>query len=131
VGTASADASNNPAMPGRIYADDRLFATRGLTVLPPPNGHNDHSFDALFAVTNGVDGQHAVGEAAPGEPDFNGGRWETYTATWVGGTPTLLTSDDAVRAHEAAGHLTVTEGSPGGAGAPPDYFECPLVPLKD
>lgn len=81
TGSAAADASNNPAMPGRLYAADEVWGTSVLTALPPSTGNNADSFDKFFVVTNGVSGQLNVGEAAPGEQDFNGGRWVTYTAT--------------------------------------------------
>ena len=42
----------------------------------------------------------------------------------------VLTSDDELLAQEAAGLLTVTAGAPDAPGAPPDYFQCPLLPVK-
>jgi hypothetical protein len=67
-----------------------------------------------------------VGEAAPGNPAYNGGRWATYTVTWkVGSTPVLLTSYSEVMGH--AGDLMIEQGSP--AGGPPAYFQCPLLPV--
>ena len=77
--------------------------------------------------TNGVEGQMAVAEAAPGNPDYNGGRWISYTATWVAGEPALLTSYAEVMAAVAAGDLVVSLGAPGDG---PDYFQCPLLPVK-
>jgi hypothetical protein len=66
TGSAAADASNNPAMPGRIYVDDRTFATRGITELPVPT-NNEHSFDELYVfVGETAQGRLAVAEAAPG-----------------------------------------------------------------
>ncbi|MFB6080257.1 MAG: hypothetical protein ABEJ81_04595 [Haloferacaceae archaeon] len=130
TGTVAADASNNPAKPGRIYASDDLFATKGLTDLPPPNGKNDHSFDALYTfVTDGgpapVDGQFSVAEAAPGEREFNGGRWDETLVAWAAGTtPVLLTNDDDVVDGIDAGTLVVVREDF-------HYFECPLVPSKD
>lgn len=122
TGSVAADASNNPAMPGRIYADDRLFATGDLTDLPEPSGNNAHSFDEIYVFTNGADGQFPVAEAAPGERDFNGGRWSVTLVEWTIDDPPLLTSDDAVHAH--SDDITVLQ-----EGA--RYFECPLVPLDD
>ncbi len=118
---------DHPVFLGRIYADGSLWATKGVAELPAPNGNNAHSFDKLFVVTNGVSVQMPVAEAAPGNPDFNGGRWVTYTATWVG-EPYLLTSYAQIQAAVSAGELQVTMGSP--PGGPPAYFECPLVRLE-
>jgi hypothetical protein len=87
--------------------------------------------------SNHPDGQLPVAEAAPGNPDYNGGRWATHTATWtqagfnVHGTVPILESYDDVMLHQSLGHLEITLGSPGGPGAPPHYFECPLLPVKD
>ena len=116
-----------------IWADGTLFATRGLTELPAPNGHNDQSFDALYKFTNNPE-QAAVSEAGPGNPDFNGGRWDAYTVTWTqagfdaypGGLPVLRSAGE-VLAEEMAGHLTITHGDPD-TGGTAHYFFCPLVP---
>lgn len=120
TGSALADASNNPAMPGRVYADGRMFATRGLTDLPPPSDGNEHSFDEIYHFVNGAEGQLDVAEAAPGEQDFNGGRWSVTVVEWTIENPPVVKSDDAVHAH--ADYISVLQ-----EGA--RYFECPLVPL--
>lgn len=122
TGSATADASNNPAMPGRIYAAGELFATRGVTELPPPTDGNEHSFDEIYHFTNGATGQLDVAEAAPGERDFNGGRWSVTVVEWTITDPPVVTSDDEV--HDHMDDLTiVAEGA--------RYFECPLVPLRE
>lgn len=121
-----------------IYADGEVFSTQGLAVLPAPTDNNAQSFDKLFVITNtnNAAGQLPVGEAAPGNPDYNAGRWFTQTVEWTEagfaahGTVPVLTSYAEVMHHYNLGHLTITAGSPGGPGAPPDYFECPLLPVK-
>lgn len=118
----AADASNNPAMPGRVYANGQKFATRGLTELPPPKGRNDHSFDEIYHFTNGATGQLDVADAAPGERDFNGGRWSVTVLEWSISDPPIVTSDEAIMAHWADIEV-MQEGA--------RYFECPLVPLKE
>lgn len=122
TGSATADASDPPALPGRIYADGDVFATKDATDLPPPSGDNAHSFDEIYHFTNGADGQLDVAEAAPGEHDFNGGRWSVTVVEWTVADPPVVTSDDEVHAH--ASDITVLE-----EGA--RYFECPVVPLRD
>lgn len=122
TGSAAAGASNNPALPGRVYADGRTFATRDLTDLPPPSGGNEHSFDEIYVFVNGADGQFGVAEAAPGEPDFNGGRWSVTLVEWTIDDPPVVKSDDEVHAHSE--YIDVLQ-----EGA--RYFECPLVPLGE
>lgn len=118
-----------PNFSPQIYADGEAWGTKGVAALPAPTDNNVQSFDKLFVITNGVDGQLPVSEAAPGNRNFNGGRWFTHTVTWNNpNDAVLLTSYDDIMAHHD--ELTIIAGSPGGPGAPPDYFECPLLPVK-
>jgi len=104
-----------------IYADGEAWGTKGNGDLPAPTENNRQSFDGLFKFTNGVDGQLAVAEAAPGNPAYNGGRWIEYFVTWTG-DPELVTSYAQLHALVQAGEVTVVE-----SGA---YFQCPLLPVK-
>jgi hypothetical protein len=126
------------ALPGKpdfgphVYADGVAWGTKVTTPLPAPNGNNEHSFDKFFIITNNA--QLPVGEAAPRNPAYNGGRWETYTATWTAAgmaahdpLPVLMSYAD-IMLHQSLGHLDVVEGSP--PGGPPPYFQCPLLPVK-
>jgi hypothetical protein len=130
------------ALPGKpdfgphVFADGQAWGTKVTTVLPVSNGKNAHSFDKFFVITNGAEGQLPVGEAAPRNPAYNGGRWVTYTASWTeegmaahDPLPVLKSYED-IMLHEGLGHLEVEKGSPGGEGAPPPYFQCPLLPVK-
>ena len=119
-----------PDFSPHVYADGDAWSTKVTTELPAPNGNNAHSFDKFFVFTNGADGQLPVGEAAPGR-DYNGGRWVTWTATWEDDVPhdiIVLMSYEDVMFHYGLGHLSLTKGSP--EGGPPDYFQCPLLPVK-
>jgi hypothetical protein len=129
---ASAKAPNFGAA---IYGDGKVWGTKGTTDLPPPNEHNAQSFDKLFKVVNsnnpGV--QLAISEAAPGNSNYNGGRWATYVVTWTEagfdahGTVPILMSYDDIQHHYMLGHLTV---EPGDIGGPQKFFQCPLLPFK-
>jgi hypothetical protein len=120
-----------------IYADGKTWGTKGTTELPAPNDHNRQAFDALYVIINSNNpmGQLPVGEAAPGNPDYNGGRWITYTVEWTEqaftdyGTVPLLTSEEDILQQEGLGYLIITAGSPGPP--TPDYFQCPLLPVKE
>ena len=119
-----------------LYGDGDVWGTKSTTVLPAPNDHNLHSFDVLYVITNSnhPEGQLPVAEAAPGNPNYNGGRWFTHTVEWTAegfmehGIVPVLTSKDDIEAHASLGHLVITPGSfPDG---PPVYFQCPLLPVK-
>lgn len=112
-----------PSFDPAIYADGEQWATKAVTTLPPPNGKNNQSYDKLFVIP----GQMPVGEAAPSNPAYNGGRWFTHTVTW-NTTPELVTSYAQLHALEEAGDVTITPGSP--QDGPPPYFACPLLPVK-
>lgn len=117
---AFADAPNfGPA----IYADGQAWGTKGLSELPGPNGRNNQSFDGLYMFgEDAVEGQLAVAEAAPGNPQYNGGRWIAYAVEWIG-TPELVTSYDQLSELEEAGLVEITSLN--------NYFECPLLPVKN
>ncbi|KEF31272.1 hypothetical protein D777_01621 [Marinobacter nitratireducens] len=129
----------NPGQPNfmpALWGDGEVWGTKGTTSLPAPTANNAQSFDALYVVTNtnNPEGQLPVSEAAPGNPDYNGGRWFTHTVEWTGagfmyhGIVPVLTSYEDIQYHEALGHLVITPGSfPDG---PPVYFQCPLLPVK-
>lgn len=118
-----------------VYGDGKAWGTKGAATIPGPNGHNEQSFDKLFVFMNAPTGQIPVAEAAPGNPNYNGGRWFTHTAIWtqsgmefyMGNLP-VLTSYGDIMYNVSQGFLMVTPGSP--AGGPPPYFECPLLPVK-
>ncbi len=100
-----------------IYADGVAWGTKGNADLPAPNDHNRQSFDGLYKFTNGVEGQLAVAEAAPGNPAYNGGRWIEYFVTF-NGDPELVTSYAQLQTLD----VTIVETG--------NYFQCPLLPVK-
>jgi len=110
-----------PNFGSAIFADDQTWGTKGTADLPAPNGHNNQSFDGLFKFETGVEGQLAVAEAAPTNPNYNGGRWAEYTVSWIG-TPELVTSYAQLMDLEDAGMVSIS--------ATGNYFQCPLLPDK-
>ena len=131
--------SANPGQPNfmpSLYGDGEVWGTKGTTTLPAPNEANRQSFDNLYVITNSNNpqGQLPVSEAAPGNPDYSGGRWFTHSAEWTQegfqhhGIVPVLTSQDDIALHHSLGHLVITPGSfPNG---PPVYFQCPLLRTK-
>jgi hypothetical protein len=130
----SAVMASAPSFGSQLYADGETWGTKGTTVLPAPNEHNLQSFDILYVIKNSNNpaGQLPVAEAAPGNPDYNGGRWFTHTAEWTeeafNGYVPVLKSAAEVEHYADMGLLIITPGSfPGG---PNVYFQCPLLPDK-
>lgn len=131
-------AAGKPDFNAHIYADGVAWGTKAVTPLPAANDHNMQSFDKLFVITNSNNpgDQLPVGEAAPGNPMYNGGRWYTHTVMWTEagfeahGTVPILKSYDDIMTHYNLGHLTITAGPPDDPNAPPPFFACPLLPVK-
>lgn len=113
LGSASA---LSPRADGRIYANGELYATFGATTF---DGGSPQSLDVLFQFPG--TGLVPVGEAAPGEPGYNAGRWDIRHVSFTGMAPTQFTSDDEVWYHYGLGHLEIS-GNMG-------YLVCPLFKL--
>ena len=61
-----------PSFAPGVYADGQAWGTKGTTSLPAPRVTNQQSFDKIFVITNGAEGQLPVGESAPRNPMYNG-----------------------------------------------------------
>ena len=107
----------SPIIGDLIWADGDLYGTilqKGLKY----NG-NESSYDKLFMVP----GQNPVAEAAPGNSDYNGGRWLPTPVDWAEGvTPYELNSYADIHAAAVAGDVIVGAPDTGAA------FLCPLIP---
>ena len=101
-----------------FYADGTLWRTEGTTTDFTNTGAPTSSFEAIYALGNGLVN---VAAAAPGDPGFRGGRWMVLPITW-NTTPVQLTSGDQVLAYASAGLLTI-------ASTPVKEFECPVIPI--
>jgi hypothetical protein len=102
-----------------FYADGVLWRTEGTTTDFSTTGAPASSFEAIYALGNGLVN---VAAAAPGDPGFRGGRWMVLPVTW-NTAPVQLTSGDQVKAYAAAGMLTI-------ASAPVKEFECPVIRVQ-
>jgi hypothetical protein len=109
----AASAFAQPAGPpgGMIYAHDVAYKTVGTPADLPDHGN----FDQIYVLGSGLAN---VADAAPGDPAWNGGRWEVHMITW-NVTPTQLTNAEDVLAAEARGDLSI--------GPVVRRFECPLI----
>jgi len=112
-----------------IWAHDRLYGTIGTDTeffSPPP-----HSTDVIFAF--GIMGQRSVAEAAPGDRDYNGGRWNVMLVTLTDTGRKMFDADHNGVLDDPDLELTnageVLELAEGGflmISSAHFYFECPL-----
>jgi len=116
-----------------IWAHDAIYDTvvTDTTFTSPPLQSTDIIYSFMMS---GLDGQRSVAETAPGDPEFNGGRWNVHVATFTpsgiaahdpdgdGLVNFELTNAEDVLLYEQLGHLMI---SPAGF-----YFECPMIPNR-
>lgn len=128
TGTALAGKGNDEGRQfGRIWANDTLYTTNVVKVLDSRPKNEDR----LYFVHDGSQGlQPAVSETAPGDTDYNGGKWTHFNALvtdiakyWANAP---LTNDADVLGADGD-YLDVSLGRPDFEGAPPNYFRCPLT----
>lgn len=119
-----------------LWNDGELYRTV-LTPKDLPDKAPDHSFDKLYNFDgSGLTGQRSVADAAPGDKDYNGGRWMVFAVTFTelgksihdsddnGEVDFELMSEEMVLHHKMLGHLTISE-------EPVRVFECPMIKIKD
>lgn len=115
--TVAAVAFAQPAGPpgGMIYANDEAYQTVGTPTDLPNHGN----FDQIYVLGSGLAN---VADAAPGDRDWNGGRWEVHMVTWDTISPTQFTNADDLLAAADRGEITI--------GPVVKRFECPLIPMR-
>jgi len=138
VGTVAAnpgkgDEKGNGRSFGAVYANDVLWRTNVVKVLderPDPEDRIYFLHDGTQPIVATPDASADqmspfVSESAPGDQDWNGGKWTHFSAEV---TDLDAFNADAPIANDAdilnADYIEVTLGRPGFG--PPDYFICPL-----
>jgi hypothetical protein len=138
LGTAVAnpgkgDENGNGRSFGRVYANDVLWRTNVVKVLderPDPEDKIYFLHDGSGPIVENGDLEVEqespfVSESAPGDQDWNGGKWTHFSAevTDIGDFNEYgpITNDEDVL---DADFIEVTLGRPGFG--PPDFFICPL-----
>jgi hypothetical protein len=116
-----------------IWVDGELYDTiiTPTTFVAPP----EHSTDIIYSfMMSGLNGQRSVAESAPGDSDYNGGRWDVQMVSFTGLGKNVhdpdgngivnfeLVSAEEVIAHEQLGHIVINDAN--------FYFECPLLPRR-
>ena len=114
---AASDSSAIVNLTPVIYANDVLYGTVVTRNTDFSQAHPAQSLDTIYTFST----QNSVADAAPGEPGFNGGRWEVRPVTWNTDSY-LITNATNVLAAAARGDLTI--------GDPVRYFVCTLIPLS-
>lgn len=117
-----------------VWASDALYDVilTDTSFKSPPA----RSTDILFNFAGGgLEGQRSVAEAAPGDPDYNGGRWNVMLVSFTdrgklvhdpdgdGAVNFELTNAEDVLYHAELAHLVIVPAN--------FYFECPLLPRKN
>jgi len=72
-----------------FYVDGELYRTVGTPTDLSRTGGPDHSFDVIYAI----DGQPNVATAAPGDRDYNGGRWRVHALSFTDYTAAVAAVD--------------------------------------
>ncbi len=138
VGTVAAnpgrgDEQGNGRSFGRVYANDVLWRTNVVKTLderPDPEDRIYFLHDGSGPIVANEDASEEqkspfVSESAPGDQDWNGGKWVHFSAEVTDidafNADAPLTNDTDVL---DADYIEVTLGRPGFG--PPDFFICPL-----
>lgn len=111
-----------------FYVDGEVYRTVGTPTDFTNTGAPDHSFDTIYEFSGA---QMNVATAAPGDRDYNGGRWMVEVVHFDDDYATALGAFDSngsgnfdsaeeVEAAIAAGAITTSAGP---------WFECPVIPL--
>ena len=126
VGIASANGAGGVSGPA-FYVDGEVYRTVGTPTDLSGTGAPDQSRDVIYAI----DGQLNVAEAAPGDPDYNGGRWLVHAISFAD-------YDAAVAAYDANGsgnfdYAEEVEAAIAGGAATDNgvvkEFECPVIKM--
>jgi len=100
---------------GTIYAHDRMFRT----IATPANLPNHGKFDTIYVLGDGLAN---VADAAPGDMEFNGGRWEVRPVEFLTIAPTQFTNAEDIEAAAMRGEISI--------GPVVKRFECPMIPAR-
>ena len=112
-----------------FYVDGDLYRTVGTPTDLSGTGGPPHSWDVIYDFGGA---QLNVAEAAPGDRDYNGGRWQVHALAFPDGYEAALAAGDL----DGDGVIDSTDevGAAIDAGAATDQgvvkqFECPAIPF--
>lgn len=126
VGGGAAASANGVSGPA-FYVDGTVYRTVGTPSDFTGTGAPAHSYDTIYDIA----GQMNVASSAPGDTDYNGGRWKVIPVSFND-------YDAAVAAHDSNGSgnfdseeevLAAVDAGDASLGAVAASFECPVIPL--
>ena len=115
IGASGVLAGGPPTL--AFYVDDVRYRTVGTPTDFFGPGAPIDTYDRIFNLGTGIN----VGDAKPGDRDFNGGRWLVYTVTW-NVAPVQYTNVEDIYAADARGDLTINW-------TPVKAFFCNVAPV--
>ncbi len=122
---AVAGVSDGPA----FWVDGTGYRTVGTPTDLDGTGAPDGSFDTIYALGGH---QMNIATAAPGDTDYNGGRWMVHAVAFPHGYAAALASgdldDDGVLDSSAELHAAIDAGDATDTGVV-RTFVCPVIPL--
>ena len=108
-----------------FYVDGTLYRTVGTPTDLSGTGGPAHSFDTIYAI----DGQRNVATAAPGDRDYNGGRWMVH-ALEIADYETAVAAVDTNGSGDIDSSAEVAAAIAGGHATDLGVvrqFECPVI----
>lgn len=74
-----------------FYVDGQLYRTVATPTDLSGTGAPDHSYDTIYSFGAA---QRSVATAAPGDTDYNGGRWQVHALAFPAGYPAAVADGD-------------------------------------
>ena len=112
-----------------FYVDGDLYRTVGTPTDISHTGAPAHSFDTIYAI----DGQPNVATAAPGDTDYNGGRWMVLPVTFDDGDYELalaaVDANDSGDLDSDAELAAAVDAELATIGDSVRSFLCPVIPV--
>jgi hypothetical protein len=130
-GTALAAGAGGVTGPA-FYVNGETYRTVGTPTDLSGTGAPDASFDTIYAFGGA---QMNVATAAPGDPGYNGGRWEVHAMTFNSTYAAALGAHDldasgAIDTNVELASALADGGATGiGDGGVVKRFVCPVIPL--
>ena len=128
VGAASGAGAGGVTGPA-FYVDGTLYRTVGTPTDLSGTGAPAHTFDTIYEFFGA---QPNVATAAPGDRDYNGGRWQVQLLSFPVGYAAAVASADANASGDIDSdeelHAAFVAGTAAVSGSGPS-FVCPVIKL--